>query len=157
MPVFQCQCREVGHDLVEEARIAPAEIGAIRLFAVHGKIEETSNAGFGFEEILAGCGAPHGRYLVDGLANADTDILTAFMPASPLAHDLPPNRKHTVLPQIIGEPHVQFATRVIAVQGDVGGHQGLEGAVVEVDVIGREPVTANEVHQIGHPFSQFFA
>ncbi|RXM14055.1 S-methyl-5-thioribose-1-phosphate isomerase, partial [Citrobacter sp. AAK_AS5] len=45
-------------------------------------------------EVLACGGAPHRRQAVDGLADADGDVLPAFVPAAVAPEDLAPYRQH---------------------------------------------------------------
>ena len=136
MPVFNGQRDTVRYLSGEEGAVPPAKLGATRARPIDKEIQKTAYAGFGLEQVFPGRLAPHGRHLIDRLADANADIFTAFVPATIIAHDLPPDRQHTVFPVIMGITHDKFTAGIIAVQGQGGCDQGLKGAVIQIDVVG---------------------
>ena len=122
MQELERQRNGVGNDLVESRAVSPAKVGRVRPLPVNQKIQKSADARFAGEQVLAGGAAPHCGQLVDGLADADADVLAALVPATGAAHDLPPYGEHAVLPQIIGETHDRIAARVVTVQRQAACH-----------------------------------
>lgn len=73
--------------------------------SVHQEVKKAPDTGNLFKIIFTRSGSPHGWYLVYGLANADTDIFSAFMPATVFAHNLFPYRDDPVNPVVVGKTH----------------------------------------------------
>src|SRR3569623_1163343 len=67
---------------------------------------------------------------------------SGLVPAAVFAHDLSPHGQHTVLPVVVREGHHRVAARVVTVKCNGASHECLEGAVVMIDVVGREALAA---------------
>ena len=157
MAQFERERDGVGRGAQEVGAISPAVMAAVRARAVDEKVQKAANAGFGLDEVLAGGEAPHRRQGIDGLADADADVLAAFVPAARAPHDLVPHRQHALLPQFVGEGHVGVAARVVAVERDRARHQRLQWRVVKVDVVGRELLLADHLDDVVAALRQLVA
>ena len=62
-----------------------------------------------------------------------------------LPHDLPPHREHALDPEVRGEVHHRVGARVVPIGCDRACHQRLQRSVVKDDVVGREPLLADEL------------
>ena len=135
MAQLQCQRCQVGNTPAEIGGVAQPYVSAIRARAMDGEVGEAAYAGLAGKQVLAGGVAPQGGQLVDGLADADADVFTALVPAALPAHDLAPHRQHPVAPVIRSKTHAAVVGAV-SMAGNGGHHQRLQGAVVQIDVVG---------------------